>query len=200
MSLVFAILLQVIGAFFYPNGDSANSKHGPWSIRNSQPVLAFRAGPAPFQFLYLFAPFLATQKQLSPAEARCRLEWTGPPPSELRTGQLSTVRVRVTNLGPTHWSSLGGFANKGAVEIRAVWQASDGAGAPRAQTPAWLGWKLGPGQAKERDLRLEAAATPGSAVLTIRLEQARMGPFPASSCAPLQTPVEVEASAESSGK
>jgi hypothetical protein len=123
---------------------------------------------------------------------KCGFEWKSPPPAEMTAGQAAIVRVRVTNLGDSRWSSVGGFFNSGAVLIRAAWSASDHPLTAGASSH-WLAWKLDPGRAFERAIQVIPPSS-GRLRLDVGLEQDRIGPFPPQLCRDLQAEVVVRES------
>jgi hypothetical protein len=181
-----SIGFQILGAFFYPNGDSGNWHHGVWTIRNSPPVLALRGGPAMPAFLFLFAPRLATRSPLTGSDSSCRLAWSSPPPERIQIGRPVALPLRVTNLGSTHWSSIGGPLNRGGVRIHVAWTTGDPGGTVLAESSRWLAWDLEPGRSVERDVTFVAPPATGSVNLLVELAQDHIGSFPPSSCAPLR--------------
>ena len=184
--VAFSIVLQAVGAFFYPNGDSGEWHHGLWTIRNSSPMLALRAGPALPDYLFLLTPGVPTRFRLTPEESACRLEWATRPPASLRAGQSAVLRIRVTNLGTKHWSSLGGPFNAGGVKIRSVLLSG---GEPLEYSATWLAWRLDPGRSVEREATVTLPATTSPVEVSVDLVQDRIDPFPRSTCSPLRADV-----------
>jgi hypothetical protein len=181
-AVALSIGFQIIGAFFYPNGDSGDWHYGLWTIRNSPPMLALRAGPALPDFPAIL-PRSVKRRGLDPADAVCRLAWAAPVPAALRFGETEKLRIQITNAGRSRWSSVGNFFNSGAVRIRWIWSDERGRAAGEY---AWLAWKIEPGESILRTITVTAPPFSGDARLEIGLEQMRVGNLPPSTCPPLE--------------
>jgi hypothetical protein len=163
--VAFGVMLQAIGAFCYPAGDSGNEINGAWTITRSAPAIAWRHGPASPHFLSALWPAATMRKPLSPSEARYTLELLAEP-SSWPAQQVRSVRVRLTNQGERAWSSLGGSFGLHGVGWLVRWRAAE-AGPDLLIRNFWLAAKLAPGESNDRSLQVMAPAVPGSYVLTI---------------------------------
>lgn len=178
VSTSWAVVLQAIGAFCFPGGDSGNERIGFWTASRSSPVLAARAGLQPPQFLPLLAPSLVMDGPLSPEDARSDLRWVQPPPGSCRSGERLDLRVAVTNHGRKRWSSFGGWFARDAVKLVAWWTGADGRSAPGSRpTEEWLAAALQPGETVVVGVRPRTPPTKGSYRLHVGILQTA-GPEP----------------------
>ncbi len=176
-SVLFAFALQIIGAFFYPGGDSGNWAHGLWTLRRSSPVLALAAGPAIPDFLGLLVPRLATKGPLPDSDTAVRYAWAEEPPPRWPTRAARRIAVLVTNSGSVSWKGLGGFMNRGGVRLLVRWRRGGPGGPILSEETRWAFLRLKAGETARIAFETEAPAEPGDATLTIGLMQVRVGPF-----------------------
>src|SRR5450830_616929 len=121
-SLALAFFFQIIGAFFYPGGDSGNWGYGLWTLRRSSPALALVAGPKPPDFLGLLVPRLAARVPLEDRATAVRYTWEIEPAVRWAPREKRRLAVRVTNEGNDSWKGLGGFMNTGGVRLLVTWR------------------------------------------------------------------------------
>lgn len=194
-AVLFAGVVQVIGAFCYPGNDSGDwRKHGLWSISSSSPVLAARAGLQDPDFLYPFVRRLATARRLAGEEARGRIEIVAPPadaPATLAPGKNIRLAVSVSNLSGTPWSSLGGYFSEGAVKVR-VSVLREETLVPAMEAYGRIPVRLRPGETAVVLVGLPAPREPGRFLLRAELTQFRIGPFPPGECPPAEWAVRIE--------
>ena len=176
-SLAIAFSFQLIGAFFYPGGDSGNWAHGLWTLRRSPPVLAFSAGPEPPDFLGLLVPRLATRAPLPDSATSVRYAWEEEPKSPWAPREMRRLAVRVTNDGDDSWKGLGGFMNKGGVRLLVRWRRGGPDGLILSEETHWAFLRLRAGATKRVEFDVEAPSGEGEASLVVSLTQVRVGPF-----------------------
>lgn len=192
-AVAFAVFLQVVGAFFYPQNDSGNESHGFFTIERSSPVLALQGGPATPDFLGLLLPGIATTRRLTPEEVRVQYDWEALPPPSWPAGTPRTLKLRIENRGTAAWSSLGGMMARGAVRLRLSWYAGDRLqGSELSGRDVWLTWRLPPGKSLSKEVRVVAPKEVGPAVLLATLVQYRMeGTFGGPGSDPIAVAVDV---------
>jgi hypothetical protein len=186
----FGIVLQVIGAYYYPRGDSGDERNGMWTVRLSSPVLAATAGPYVPDLLYWVAPRHARLKLRGPEDARAAYAWEIPPPPSLAPREARRVRLRVQNRGGVAWSSVGRILGKGAVRLRVRWERPDGQ--VLAETVEWLAWTLPPGGEVTRTLQVRAPYDPGPAILKIEAVELHVRVFSDAGVPPLSREVLIQ--------
>ncbi len=189
LSVCFGIFLQIVGAFFYPAGDSGNEEHGLWTIARSSPVLALIHGPQIPHFLYLIAPHLAVTRPLTAEETSAAYALTTSGSRSWEAGSRRHIQLRVTNAGRSAWSSVGGFFGHGAVRLRVTWEQAGRP--PGGEQYNWLAWRLTPGDSIIRNIEVTAPPTPGPAVLVVDLLQVGMAPFASFGHSPLRESFEI---------
>lgn len=174
-AVAFSVFLEVVGAFFYPQGDSGNESHGFFTIERSSPVLALQAGPPTPDFLGLLLPGIATARKLAPEEVRVHYDWEALPPPSWPAGTPRTLELRIENRSTAAWSSLGGMMARGAVRLRLSWYAGDSLqGSELSGRDVWLSWWLPPGKSLSKEVRVVAPGQAGPTVLLVTLVQQRM--------------------------
>jgi hypothetical protein len=173
VAVAYAVLLQAIGAYCYPGGDSGNEHHGLWTVSRSSPVLAWRSGVQTPQLLSPLAPALVMKAPLSPADARGRTALAAPLPSPWAADTTRSVEVEVTNGGRRFWSSLGGPLGKDTVRLLVRWrkQGGDPAAPPIGEWNFWLDWRLSPGETDDETIWVTSPAEPGPYFLTVEPAQ-----------------------------
>lgn len=172
-AVAYSVLLQAIGAYCYPGGDSGNERHGLWTIARSSPVLAWRAGIQTPQFLSPLAPGLVMRRPLEPADAAGETRFAHALPAPWAADTTHAVDVAVTNRGHRFWSSLGGAFGGNAVHLLARWQAvgTPPGAPPAAQGDFWLGWHLSPGETEGETIWVTSPAAPGRYLLAVEPAQ-----------------------------
>lgn len=177
LSLGFSVTLQVIGVFFFPGGDSGNENLGLWNLKNSSPVVAFRAGLQSPHFAYVFFPSLCVRDRL-PAGVAARYEWASPVPPNWRAREMNRVAVKIRNDSSARWSSWGGWLGMGAVRISAYWRgAANGPSYASDESDFWLTASLPPGSSVTRNLSVRAPNVLGRFRLCLELSQINYGRF-----------------------
>jgi hypothetical protein len=176
-SLAFAIFLQIIGAFFYPGGDSGNWGYGLWTLRRSSPALALAAGPRPPDFLGLLVPRLATRGPLPDRATAVRYAWEEAPPPRWKRRETRHLRVRITNDGDVSWKGLGGFMNQGGVRLLVAWRRDGPQGPVLSEETRWAFLRLKAGDSASVGFDVEAPPEEGEAALVVGLTQVRVGQF-----------------------
>jgi hypothetical protein len=177
VSLALAFFFQIIGAFFYPRGDSGNWGYGLWTLRRSPPALALAAGPAPPDFLGLLVPRLATRAPLPARDTAVRYAWEVEPAVRWAPGEKRRLAVRVTNEGNDSWKGLGGFMNTGGVRLFVTWRRGGSLGPVLSEETRWAFLRLKAGGTARLALDVEAPPEEGEAALVVGLTQVRIGPF-----------------------
>ena len=191
-SVVFSVGLQAVGAFCYPGNDSGNERH-LYHVASSSPVRAWQAGPQPPHFLDLVMPGLAADRPLAPEQARALYEWEATPPPDWPSDTVRDVQVRVTNLGDTRWSSVGGRLGRGGVRWRVRWLRVTPEGAEQYwEEERWAFFDLEPGATSSRALSLASPPFEGPAVLEIGMTQSGLANFEALGVPPLRSTVRLE--------
>jgi len=189
--IVVAVAFQLVGAFCYPGGGSS-AETAVWDYRLASPVLAFKAGPEYPHFHPLFVRRVLSRDRLAPNESRAEYEWAGDPPAAVEAGSKVVLHVRVTNRSPVTWSSLGGWFNRGAVQLAAVWHPAESpgkSGIPGA--PRWLAFRLDPDGSVTRDITVHAPDIEGRYQLVVGLRQQEMETFADRGVAPLEAAIQV---------
>jgi hypothetical protein len=177
VSLALAFFFQIIGAFFYPRGDSGNWGYGLWTLRRSPPALALAAGPAPPDFLGLLVPRLATRAPLPARDTAVRYAWEVEPPVRWAPGEKRRLAMRVTNGGNDSWKGLGGFMNAGGVRLLVRWRRGGLDGPILFEETRWAFLRLKAGDTARLEFEPEAPPEEGPASLVVELTQMRVGPF-----------------------
>jgi hypothetical protein len=191
-SVLFSVGLQAVGAFCYPGNDSGNERH-LYHVASSSPVRAWQAGPQPPHFLDLVVPGLAADRPLAPEQARALYEWEATPPPDWPSDTVRDVQVRVTNLGDTRWSSVGGRLGRGGVRWRVRWLRVTPEGAEQYwEEERWAFFDLEPGATSSRALSLASPPFEGPAVLEIGMTQSGLANFEALGVPPLRSTVRLE--------
>ena len=168
-AIVYAIALQVIGAFFYPAGDSGYTPLGFWTLRRSSPVLAWRSGPATPHFLDLLAPALTMDGPL-PSGAIAALAWSEPPPRTWCVVDSKDVSFRVDNLSDRAWSSFGQQWGIHAVRLLASWY-REGESVPFRNADYWLAANLPAGGSRAVTIPVSAPKEAGRYRLNVEPAQ-----------------------------
>ena len=176
-SLALAVFFQIIGAFFYPGGDSGNWGYGLWTLRRSSPALALAAGPKPPDFLGLLVPRLATRVPLEYRATAVRYAWEEEPAPRWAPREMRRLAVRLTNEGNDSWKGLGGFMNEGGVRLLVTWRRGGPEGPIEFEETRWAFLRLKAGATANVSFDVEAPAEEGEAVLVVGLTQVRVGPF-----------------------
>jgi hypothetical protein len=189
-AVAFGIALQFVGAFYYPRGDSGDERNGMWTVSLSSPVLAATAGPSVPDLLYLVAPGHRHLRPRGPQDARAEYAWEVPPPPRLAPREAAQVRVRVRNLSPVDWSSVGGLLGKGAVRLRVRWERPDSQ--VLAETVEWLAWRVPAGGEVSRGFQVRAPYDRGPAILKVEAVELHVRVFSDAGVAPLALEVAVE--------
>ncbi|MEO8054194.1 MAG: hypothetical protein ABI768_03515 [Acidobacteriota bacterium] len=191
-SVLFSVALQAIGAFCYPGNDSG-SERPPYGFATASPIRAWQAGPAQPIFLNLLLPRRAQALSLEPPQAAARYEWEAPPPPGWPSDTVRTVKVRVTNLGDTRWSSVGGRFGRGGVLWHVRWMRPSPEGLVLATHEwRWAFFDLDPGASSSRELSFPAPQFEGPAVLEIELAQMGFVDFSALGVPPLRQAVRLD--------
>jgi hypothetical protein len=176
-SLALALFFQIIGAFFYPGGDSGNWGYGLWTLRRSSPALALAAGPKPPDFLGLLVPRLATRVPLEDRATAVRYAWEEEPAPRWAPREARRLAVRITNDGNDSWKGLGGFMNTGGVRLLVTWRRGGPLGPVVSEETRWAFLRLKAGGTARAAFDVEAPAEEGAAALVVGLTQVRVGPF-----------------------
>jgi hypothetical protein len=190
LAVGFGIGLQVIGAFYYPRGDSGDARDGLWTVSRSSPVIAATAGPAVPDLLYLLAPGYRQLTLRGPEDARAEYGWVVAPPSRLAIREATRVRVRVRNLGSAAWSSVGGVLGHGGVRLRVRWETADAR--VLAESWEWLAWRLPAGAEVTRGFQVRAPHERGPATLKVEAVQLHVRAFSETGLAPLAHEVTID--------
>jgi hypothetical protein len=177
LAIAMACFFQIIGAVFYPRGDSGNWGFGLWTLRRSPPVLALAAGPAPPDFLGLLVPRLATRTRLEDRATAVGYAWEEEPPTHWAPGERRRLAIRVTNEGNDSWKGLGGFMNAGGVRLLVRWQRGGLDGPTLFEETHWAFLRLKAGVTARVAFDVEAPPEAGEAALVVGLTQVRVGPF-----------------------
>lgn len=177
LAIAMACFFQIIGAFFYPRGDSGNWGYGLFTLRRSPPALALAAGPAPPDFLGLLVSRLATRARLEDRATAVRYAWEEEPPTHWAPGERHRLAIRVTNEGNDSWKGLGGFMNAGGVRLLVRWQRGGFDGPILFEETCWAFLRLKAGGTARVALDVEAPTEEGEAALVVGLTQVRVGPF-----------------------
>ena len=185
-----AVMIQAIGAFCFPGGNSGALADEPWNPLKSETFMAALAGPRSPHFLGWLAPKTGLYEELPPAATRGRLEWVEPPPRDWESLRVQLLEVRVTNSGDWAWSSIGTKGGEHAVQLSVTIE-SGGERAPpeHPDSARWLARRLGPGEVTTRTLWSMAPARPGEYLLRVQLGQSRivgLEPFPLDTLPPLE--------------
>lgn len=156
---LYGVVLQAIGAYFYPSGDSGYPSHGFWTVARSSPVLAASSGPATPHFLEPFAPALSMDAPIPPG-AVAALAWSEPPPRAWCVEGGADLAFSVENRSPLAWSSFGQVWGIHAVRLLATWY-REGEDEAFRSADYWLAAHLPPGGRKELTIPVGSPKSPG---------------------------------------
>jgi hypothetical protein len=172
--VAWAVGLQIVGAWYYPAGDSGPNNRRLWSVAGSAPVEAWRHGPLSPFYLVLLAPGKVSDPSLPPAGQQGTVRWlAAPPPASWQAAATLPLDVAVTNGSPARWTSLGRNYGRWPVRLLVEWQPLAGPAArqPEASSDYWLRWRLMPHQTVERRLAVTAPPLPGTYRLVVEPAQ-----------------------------
>jgi hypothetical protein len=139
------------------------------------------------------APSLAADRPLAPEGARALYKWEATPPPAWPSDTVRDVQVRVTNLGDTRWSSVGGRLGRGGVRWRVRWLRVTPEGpTPYWEEERWAFFGLESGASSVGALSLASPPFEGPAVLEIGMTQTGLANFEALGVPPLRSAVQLE--------
>ena len=164
--VAYGIVVQAIGAFFYPsNGSAAETGAVVSGLSTFQPLIAAAGGPMSPYWLHFFAPRLGHYGPIAPNDGLEPARWLQAPPAVWPGHTLRRVSVQLTNRGNMSWSSLGRVGTY-AVRLAVAWRSSDFPVFVQ-DSDDWLCWSLAPGASLGAAQWLISPAYPGTYEISI---------------------------------